>query len=79
VLLTDGTKCVEMVALTNDQQTSNTETKVLIKVRMTKPVASSSSLGTRAVLHAQYRIITDCLLFLSLATITGLLVQHRFN
>jgi hypothetical protein len=52
---------------------------VLIKVRMTKPVASSSSLGTRAVLHAQYRIITDCLLFLSLATITGLLVQHRFN
>jgi hypothetical protein len=76
-LITGGTKCVEMAALTNGRQASDAATKALIKVRTDKPDTASSWPGTRAVLH--YRIITGCLAFLSLAAIAGLLAQHHLN
>ncbi|RLM55624.1 hypothetical protein C2845_PM10G17800 [Panicum miliaceum] len=75
-LITGGTKCIEMAALTNGRQANDPATKALIKVRTTKTPAASSP-GTRTILH--YRIITGCLAFLSLATIGGLLAQHHLN
>ncbi|PUZ59701.1 hypothetical protein GQ55_4G063600 [Panicum hallii var. hallii] len=75
-LITGGTKCIEMAALTNGRQANDPATKALIKVRTTKTPAASSP-GTRTILH--YRIIAGCLAFLSLATIGGLLAQLHLN
>ncbi|KAL6603730.1 hypothetical protein ACP70R_044091 [Stipagrostis hirtigluma subsp. patula] len=73
-LLTGGTECVEVAALTNGRQAKNVRTKALIKVRTSKYPAGASR---RMILH--YKVITGCLAFLSLAAIAGLLAQHHLN
>ncbi|KAL6873391.1 hypothetical protein ACP4OV_013473 [Aristida adscensionis] len=74
-LLTGGTECAEMAALTNGRQANGVAAKALIKVRTTSNLPAVPSPG----MTLAYKVTTGCLAFISLAAIAGLLAQRRLH
>ncbi|TVU08385.1 hypothetical protein EJB05_41789, partial [Eragrostis curvula] len=74
-LMTGGTECAEMAALTNGRQVNDAASKALIKVRTSK---QRSALAGTAVLP--YKVVTGVLAsLLAAATVGGLLALHHIN
>ncbi|KAF0902787.1 hypothetical protein E2562_019116 [Oryza meyeriana var. granulata] len=73
-LVTGGTECAEMAALTNGRRANDVTTKALIKVRKTSKSPSPSPATTRTVLA--YKVAVVCLALISVAAMAVLLAQH---
>ncbi|TVU08392.1 hypothetical protein EJB05_41796, partial [Eragrostis curvula] len=74
-LMTSGTECAEMAALTNGRQANDAAPKALIKVRTSK---QQSALAATAVLP--YKVVTNVLgLLLVVAAMGSILALHHLN